>query len=87
MRVRVSGSSGRGRANVSGRPVASGGKSASEIRGTKPSSRRRLAQNAASITASMSAAAGAGMAALPAAREVRRAKCSSMRGATAWAGG
>jgi hypothetical protein len=42
----------------SGRSVRSGGSSASEIRGARPSSRRRLAQKAAAITASTAAVSG-----------------------------
>src|SRR5438034_379859 len=58
----AAGTSGSGRSNRSGCSVRSGGSTASEIFGTYPSSRRRLAQNAASITASISRGSGSGVA-------------------------
>ena len=52
-RARIPGVSGSGCSKSSGRVPSSGARMASEIFGTYPSSRRRLAQNAASITASI----------------------------------
>ena len=82
--------SGSMRANMSGRSVCSGGRYASEIFGGRPSSRRRLAQKAALMTASTASASGVGASpSLPAARaaSARRVKWPTTPSATLRAAG
>src|SRR3954447_15504495 len=75
-----------GRSNISGRAACSGGRNASEIFGAYPSSRRRLAQNAASMIASRLFSSGANATEpvnVARAASMCRAKCSATRRAAA----
>ena len=78
------------RRRSNGRSAASGGRYAREIRGVTPSSRRRLAQNAASMMASIARASGSGaVTSRPRARVAAwcRLKCVCTTAATALATG